>query len=413
MKAGTAETGCIERLFVTGVSPVTMDDVTSGFNIGTNISLLPEFNEVLGFTECEVRTMLEVYRDSGVFLEEVDPALATMRGVVRRLSLRRRRRQDVYNADMALYYLKLSIALGHPPKRLIDRNVRVDYGKLRHLLIVSRHQAEKERRSAVELNGNFDLLRQVIAEEGAECDIQDGFPLRELGKRENFLSLLHCFGLLSIRGAAESRPRLGIAQPDREALAVRHPARRLRRSGRAVGGHLRVHHLVHEMAYRGTWRPVFEHLADAVARHASIRDYMEGEKMVQGFLAAYLAATQLLSFLLGTRARRRLRGHLPGTERRGASGRATRLCVGAQVLEAKRPRGGSCGVGAWCEAAATAVSRRRGLAAAPAAGALCGRGAGVPRLATGTRRSGRGGWLMFRSSCMPRRARLDWPAEDC
>ena len=49
LKAGTGEGG-IERLFVTGVSPVTMDDVTSGFNIATNISLLPEFNEMLGFS---------------------------------------------------------------------------------------------------------------------------------------------------------------------------------------------------------------------------------------------------------------------------------------------------------------------------------------------------------------------------
>ena len=66
LKAGT-ENGSVERLFVTGVSPVTMDDVTSGFNIGANLSLRAEFNEMLGFTEDEVRRMLETYRDLGVF----------------------------------------------------------------------------------------------------------------------------------------------------------------------------------------------------------------------------------------------------------------------------------------------------------------------------------------------------------
>ena len=55
-KAGT-ENGSVERLFVTGVSPVTMDDVTSGFNISSNLSLRPEVNEMLGFTEDEVRRL--------------------------------------------------------------------------------------------------------------------------------------------------------------------------------------------------------------------------------------------------------------------------------------------------------------------------------------------------------------------
>ena len=78
LKAGT-ENGSVERLFVTGVSPITMDDVTSGFNIGTNISLLPEFNELLGFTTAETRTLLERYRGLGVFDHDVEATLALMR----------------------------------------------------------------------------------------------------------------------------------------------------------------------------------------------------------------------------------------------------------------------------------------------------------------------------------------------
>ena len=57
---GAANTS-LGRIFVTGVSPVTMDDLTSGFNIGTNYSLAPEFNELTGFTEEEVRDMLSYY----------------------------------------------------------------------------------------------------------------------------------------------------------------------------------------------------------------------------------------------------------------------------------------------------------------------------------------------------------------
>ncbi len=61
------------------MSPITLDDVTSGFNIGSNISLKPKFNEMVGFTEAEVRGLLATYRDHGVFDQDVDAALEVMR----------------------------------------------------------------------------------------------------------------------------------------------------------------------------------------------------------------------------------------------------------------------------------------------------------------------------------------------
>ena len=73
LKTGT-ENGSVERLFVTNVSPVTMDDVTSGFNIGSNLSLQPEFNEMLGFTEVEVRHLVDTYQNLGVFDQDVTAA---------------------------------------------------------------------------------------------------------------------------------------------------------------------------------------------------------------------------------------------------------------------------------------------------------------------------------------------------
>ena len=79
LKGGTDRSGGgIDRLFITGVSPVTMDDVTSGFNIGTNISLHPDFNEMVGFTEAEVRRLVGTYRDCGVFDQDVDAAMGIM-----------------------------------------------------------------------------------------------------------------------------------------------------------------------------------------------------------------------------------------------------------------------------------------------------------------------------------------------
>ena len=199
LKAGTGHGGGVERIFITGVSPITMDDVTSGFNIGTNVSLMPEFNEVLGFTAAEVRAILESYRDHGVFDQDVDEALAVMSEWYDGYRFAKRAQQDVYNTDMVLYYLKASVPGRGKPDDLIDTNVRIDYGKLRHLLTVNR-----------QLNGNFDLLRHLIGAGWVDGELRSAFPLEELDQRDNFVSLLHYFGLLSIREVRDGMPRLAI-----------------------------------------------------------------------------------------------------------------------------------------------------------------------------------------------------------
>ena len=289
LKAGTEQGGGIERLFMTGVSPITLDDVTSGFNIAKNISLSPEFNELLGFTEVEVRGLLELYRDLGVFGQNVDTALDTMRAWYDGYRFSEDATTSVYNTDMVLYYLSESIPNAPIPRYLIDDNVRIDYGKLRHLMVTSRQ-------GAVRLNGNFDLLRHIVGEGRAEARIHKSFPLERLARPENFLSLLYYFGLLAIEGEGRGLTRLGIPNQ-----TVRH----------LMYGYLRdayddvelftvdQHQLLvrlSRMAFDGAWRPVVELLREAIAEQTGIRDYIAGEKVLQGFLAAYLGLGQ--SFLL-------------------------------------------------------------------------------------------------------------------
>ena len=276
LKAGT-ETGSVDRLFVTGVSPVTMDDVTSGFNIGTNISQLPEFNELLGFTEAEVRGLLEKYRDLGVFDQNMEDALGLMREWYNGYRFAEDAENDVYNPDMVLYYLNHSVPNKPGPRRLIDANVRIDYGKLRHLLLTERR-----------LNGNFDLLGEAVSGGRVDCEMAESFPLAALPRRENFLSLLHCFGLLSIRGVSAGVAYLGTPnQTVRQLLYSQ-----LRDAYGDVGAFrpdfLEFDRLTRGMALRGEWRPFVDALARAVREQTGIRDYLHGEKVVQSFLAAYL-----------------------------------------------------------------------------------------------------------------------------
>ena len=288
LKAGAGKSGGLERLFVTGVSPITLDDVTSGFNIGANVSLRPEFNAMLGFTEAEVRHLLETYRDCGAFNQAVDTALDVMREWYDGYRFAEDAEESVFNTDMVLYFLAESMPNKAMPRELIDTNVRIDYGKLRHLLLVNQRVGTKARR----LNGNFDLLRHIVGEGGADSDVHVSFPLDRLDQRENFLSLLHYFGLLSIRGVGNDTPRLGIPNQTVRRLLYGH----LRDAYDDVGvlsvDVLTFAGLLRRMAVNGQWRPVFEFLRDAIAKQTGVRDYLDGEKVIQGFLAAYLGVAR-------------------------------------------------------------------------------------------------------------------------
>ena len=286
LKSGTDRSGGgIDRLFITGVSPVAMDDVTSGFNIGTNISLHPDFNEMVGLTEAEVRHLVETYRDLGVFNQDVATAMGIMGEWYNGYRFAKDSATDLYNTDMVLYYLKHSMPNRGVPEYLIDTNVRIDYGKLRHLLVVGR-----------QLNGNFDLLRSVIGEEQADARIQPSFPLGRLVERENFLSLLHYFGLLSISDGQGMLPRLAIPNQTVKRLMYGYLRDGYQDVGVFAVDLYRFEQLMVRMATDGEWRSVLEYLSEAISAQTGIRDYIAGEKVIQGFLAAYLSVADYYVF---------------------------------------------------------------------------------------------------------------------
>ena len=198
LKAGAGDGG-IERMFITGVAPITVDGVTAGFNIGSDISLRPEFNELLGFTEAEVRSLLECYGDLGVFNQDLDEAMAALDEWYHGYRFAQDARNDLFHPKLVLHYLAKSIPNEGPPDDLIDRDVRIDYGKLFHLLTANR-----------QLGDNFGLLRQLACEGTVSSAVRSGFPMEELTEPENLPSLLYYFGLLSIGAARETTPLLRI-----------------------------------------------------------------------------------------------------------------------------------------------------------------------------------------------------------
>ncbi|TGO02487.1 hypothetical protein PN36_24255 [Candidatus Thiomargarita nelsonii] len=266
----------ISRMFITGVSPVTMDDVTSGFNIGRNISLLPSFNEVLGLREQNVIEMLEYYRDNGCTLPNLNETLALMKVWYGNYRFSKSVEIEQFNTDLVLYFLKNIMELGTIPEEMIDPNVKVDYEKLRHLVVLDR-----------KLNGNYSRLRSIIETGGISANIAASFPVEDLTKPKNFISLLYYFGLLSYQCEEE------LIIPNRTMQNLMY--------GYLRDGYEDVDvfsidlwqfaNLVRNMAYKGEWQPVFQFLAQEVEKQTSIRDFLSGEKVVQTFLLTYLNVT--------------------------------------------------------------------------------------------------------------------------
>ena len=180
----------------------------------------------------------------------------------------------LFNTDMVLYYLQESVLEGRPPRELIDDNVRIDYGKLRHLLVVNER-----------LNGNFDMLGRLASGEAMSLRLRSTFPLSELAQPDSFGSLLHCLGLVSIRGERGMQTVLGI--PNQTVRQLMHGYLRdgLRDVGAFSVNTHRLSALGQGMVLQGQWQPFFDFLREAIAEQTGIRDYIRGEKVIQGFLA--------------------------------------------------------------------------------------------------------------------------------
>jgi hypothetical protein len=278
----------ITRLFITGVSPVTLDDVTSGFNIGTNVSLEPDLNRMLGFTREDVVEMVNYYRVHGVITHPTEYIMEIMTKWYGNYRFSPKDNVDLYNPDMVLYFINKCI-LGHDiPDDLIDQNVRIDYGKLRHLIILDR----SETKTPI-TNGNFSKLKEIIEEGGTSSIISQGFPLEEMMNANNFKSLLFYFGLLTIKGIEKDNVRLEIPNETVKRLFYDYIKQAYRETGVFTLDLSKYAGLMTNLGYDGEWEPLFNYICGLIRESMSLRDLITGEKSIQAFLNVYLGLSNL------------------------------------------------------------------------------------------------------------------------
>ena len=277
IKAGTYSS--IERCFITGVSPVTMDDLTSGFNIGTNYSLTPEFNEMIGFTEEEVRQMLTYYSTTSPFNHSVDELIEIMKPWYDNYCFAEEcyGETTMYNSNMVLYFVKNYIQRGKAPRDMVEDNIRIDYEKLRMLI-----------RKDKEFAHDASIIQTLVSEGYVTGELKKGFPAVNITNPDNFVSLLYYFGMLTISGTYEGRTKLTIPnQVVREQiytyLLSTYNEAELNFSS------YEKNELASALAYRGDWKAYFGYIADCLKHYTSQRDKQKGEFFVHGFTLAMTA----------------------------------------------------------------------------------------------------------------------------
>ena len=263
------ENSPLKRMFITGVTPMTMFDVTSGFNIGSNISLDANLNDMVGFNEEELNEILEYYK--------IDVDKAILKEWYNNYNFSEDTEEKVFNTDMILYFINKYQKANKLPREMIDINVRSDYSKLRQIIYTNK-----------KLNGNFQTLQTLIAGDSVSVSnlVQD-FSAFKLEEANNFKSLMFYLGLVTI----ESRDldlNLKIPNETVKRIDIDFLRETLNLEKLFKLNSDRLEEYLKEFALNGGLE-VFKYLAEMIKENTGIRDYIYKEQSIKSMYMAYLS----------------------------------------------------------------------------------------------------------------------------
>ena len=275
--------GMFDRIIMLGVSPITLDDLTSGYNIALNITMDPRFNQMLGFSEDDVRQMIRYYKEVGAIRPEVteDSIINDIKPWYDNYCFAEEsfgREPSMFNSDMVCYYLSNLVGLGNRPKELIDPNTMTDYGKLKRLIEIDQLEGDR-------LNVIHD-----IAEHGfIYGQIVSHFPAERMMEFGNFVSLLYYYGMLTIGGVEGELLKLTIPNNNVRLQYYHYLLDEYQSISRVNTTELSL--CFSRAALHGDWQPLISFICKAYHDTTAVRQLIEGERNLQGFMNAYLTLT--------------------------------------------------------------------------------------------------------------------------
>ncbi|MEA3314253.1 MAG: AAA family ATPase [Campylobacterota bacterium] len=270
LKYGT--TGAVKKMFFTGVSPLALYDVTSGSNIGENISLDKAYNDMVGVTKDELNKMIEYY--------DLDDKKERIISICDEYYNSYRFHKDIehtiYNSDMILYYLNSLIRKDCEPDDLIDVNVRTDYTKLKYLVYTNK-----------KLNGNFKMLNNLIlGTKVTTTKIKDNFSAFELTNEDNFKSFMFSLGFMTLK---KKLFQLNLKTPNQTIKKLL--SEFIHYAYNDFDDYkMSTEKLDEKLAQLAISKDlsVFHYIAKVIKESSSIRDFIDGENFIKAFILSYL-----------------------------------------------------------------------------------------------------------------------------
>ena len=267
VKIGTSDV--VKRIFITGISPVMLDDLTSGFNIASNLSLKLLYNEMMGFTQVEVN---ELMKKTGVNPDLIN---VDVKAYYNGYLFHEDGENRIYNPSMMLYFFNELLTDKKAPKYLLDENLKTDYGRLQRLAT-----NEKNRQKLIEITKEGGVVAEIIPK----------FSIDRLEDDEYFVSLLFYMGLLTIK-----EPYFGMVQlmiPNYSIQTIYWDYIRLLMQDSSLETSMDVHHLnkaIIAMAMDGDAFAYIDYVSKNAFAKLSDRDLRHfDEKYIQILLLSYL-----------------------------------------------------------------------------------------------------------------------------
>ena len=273
-----------DRIIMLGVSPVTLDDLTSGYNIALNITTDPRFNQMLGFSENDVRQMIRYYKEVGAIKPSMteDSIVDEMKPWYNNYCFTGEcfgKEPSMFNSDMVCYYMSNLIGLGRGPKDLVDPNTMTDYGKLKRLIQIDKTEGRR-----------IEIIHKIAEKGFIKANLVTHFPAERIMELDNFVSLLYYYGMLTIGGVVGDRLKLIIPNNNVRLQYYQYLLDEYK-SIHAIDSS-ELYDAYDEAALDGDWQPLLTFICKAYHDTTAVRQLIEGERNLQGFMNAYLTLTK-------------------------------------------------------------------------------------------------------------------------
>ncbi len=295
LKAGTTA-GSLGRMFITGVSPILLDDLSSGFNIIRHISLKPKLNAMVGFTRAEVEQSVDIFLADQQQLK-ADPRIGDRSSLLSALEkhydgyrFSENAAERIFNSDLILYFLSEMKEAGCFPSQMLDMNVRTDYARLQRIATLA-GAAGKETRA---------LLETVLSEGGIESRLVEQFGVRAMNAPAQLISLFYYMGMLTFgpRSPASVLPYLVIPNLVIRELQWEYLALALKDQEQIWLDTTELQHALTAMAVEGNINPLLALFQEQVVGRIGNKDLRQfNEKVLKLMLLAYISQSRVFNIL--------------------------------------------------------------------------------------------------------------------